>query len=408
MIPSPRISPSTFAQVFRRFKRQVELDEDSPGPFEDFQSGLARSMEHYKEWLYLEARRRLDVDAWTERLIGTGEILACVLSAIEIKEDDGHRNNIVQWEGRKGPESKSTLKLLAAKTEPRQRQKAEEALWKMYAEEADPRQCFVDLVEHFGARYDLISYLFFIRDWNQFMPLKSSRFPPVFELLGVPHSMVKQCNWPNYAGFLARIREVQRHLEGYNIPNGVRLVDAHSFCWMLNALDEPPDEAPSSVSILPMTPQAGAAPSRGAAGAATTQEELEENQRNQKRIGGLAQSIVLEAERQRLKKQGRNDLAQRVRDVSYDVSLGYDISSFTLEGEAKPIEVKAAARRGADCRFFLSENERVKAGALSNYHFALVFDVESSSPILREFTGSSLPVEALNPIQYEVRLSNRS
>ena len=57
-----RITPATFAGAFRLFQHQVETDEDSPGPFRDFQSGLACSMEHYKEWLYLEARRRLRVD----------------------------------------------------------------------------------------------------------------------------------------------------------------------------------------------------------------------------------------------------------------------------------------------------------------------------------------------------------
>lgn len=399
-----RISPSTFAQVFRRFQRQIELDEDSPGQFHDFQSGLAFSMEHYKEWLYFEARRRLNVEAWTEDWIGTGNILKCVINAIEINEDKEHRNNIVQWQARYGPDAISHRKIKEAKEDRRQWVKTERVFWGMYATEENAKKCFDRLVDLFGGRYDLISYLFFIRDWNLFMPVKSTFFPRVFELLGVPHPMRAQCNWENYSGVLSRLREVQRHLAGYNIPNGIRLVDAHSFCWMLDSLEVPEEGSSHLMSIRPMSPQAGAAPPHGTPIAATTIEELEEIQLNQKRISDLAQAIVVEAERQRLSSQGRDDLAQRVRDVSDEVSLGYDIASFTSGGDIKPIEVKAAAKRGNDLRFFLSENERIKASTLPNYHFVLVLNVESDKPVLREFIGNALPSESLHPIQYEVRL----
>lgn len=399
------ITPSTFAQAFQRFLRQVEYAEESPGPFHDFQSGLAHEMERYKEWLYFEARHRLNVQSWTKDWVGTGKILRCVIAGIEINEGRGRRNNIVEWQGKKGPESRSTLKLLAARDDRRQWLKAEHALWDMYADLADPEACFGRLVDLFGARYDLISYLFFMRDWNVFMPMKSSFFPEVFELLGVPHSMVKQCHWENYAGAMERLREVQRHLAAYNIPNGVRLVDAHTFCWMLVCLDVPPDADVPTLRIQTLIPVAGTAPVRGSAGGSgTTQAELEEMQRNQKRIGDLAQAIVLNAERQRLRKLGRKDLAQRVNDVSDDVSLGYDIASFTAEGSVKPVEVKAVARRADGFRFFLSENERLKAQKLPNYHFVLVSDIESKKPVLQEFAGSELPRDALFPTQYEVRL----
>lgn len=399
------ISPSIFAHVFRRFQRQVEHAEHSPGPFRDFQSGLAYSMEQYKEWLYLEARRRLHVASWKESWVGTGKIVSLVVKAIEINEDENHRNNIVAWQGRRGPTSKSTLKLLAARDDGRQWSKTEKILWDMYFEEDDPKKCFEDLVKLFGGRYDLISYLFFLRDWDEFVPLKSTFFPNAFELLGVPHSMRNKCNWENYMGVVARLREVQRHLQGYGIPGGVRLIDAHSFCWMLINLPEPPEEKRVLTAILSMTPTPGAPPQRDeSSGKGMTQQELDETKRNQKRIGDLAQAVVMAAERKRLKDHGLAALANRVKDVSDDVSLGYDIASFTSEGESKPIEVKAAAKRGNDLRFFLSENERIKADTLPNYHFVLVLDVESNKPGLREFVGNALPSESLHPIQYEVRL----
>lgn len=405
MSNSVRISPTTFAAVFRRFQQAVERDKKSPGPFRDFQSGLAYAEEHYKEWLYHEAGRRLNLEAWRKSWIGTGKILPLVVQAIEILEDKNHRNNIVEWQGKKGPSSRSHLKLLAARDDPRQWPEAETALWDMFVAKDDPKRCFERLVELFGGRYDLISYLFFIRDWNEFMPVKSTFFPNVFELLGVPLETARQCNWLNYLGVLARFREVQRHLERYEIPNGVRLVDAHSFCWMLGWRTSSSGDGIPVANFLSWTPDPGNAPGRGS-GSGITRNELEENQQNQKRIGDLAQAIVLAAERRRLEKAGHAELARRVKDVSDDCSLGYDISSFTNEGNPKPVEVKAAAKRGNDSRFFLSENERLKANALPDYHFVLVFDVEAKNPVLREFRGKDLPPDALHPIEYEVRLRN--
>lgn len=78
-------------------------------------------------------------------------------------------------------------------------------------------------------------------------------------------------------------------------------------------------------------------------------------------------------------------LAEQVRDVSDDVSLGYDIKSFTDDGQLKPIEVKAVAKWGTDLRFFLSENERRRSQALPNYTFALVTNLDSDTPTIFEF-----------------------
>ena len=397
------INPSTFAAAFRRFERAIKLHEDSPGPFESFQTGLAHDWEHYKEWLYFEAQRSLEVGTWKKMWIGTGEILKRVIASIEIHRNKYYRNNIVEWPGRFGPKSKSHQKLLEASASKNLRQPAEMALWEMYAESSsDPAVCFGRLVELFAAKYDLISYLFFIRDWTLFMPMKSTSFPKVFALLGVPHVMRSRCNWENYSGALARIREVQRHLTGYDIPGGVRLIDAHSFCWMLGSLPDPSEDEGRAV-IRPLRPIAGSAPIHGHGGSRLMLDQLDEKLENQKRIGDRAQEIVLAAERIRLAKHNKK-LAEQVVDVSDDVSIGYDIRSFTDDGHPKPIEVKAAATWGADLRFFLSENERQKSQELPHYTFALVTNMDSGTPTIYEFGGATLPLAALHPVNYEVRL----
>jgi hypothetical protein len=400
------ISPARFAFVFERFREAVVAHSPSDGPFSDFQTGLAGRWENYKDWLYLEARRRLNASSWKKNAIGKGEILRSVIKAIHIREDQDHRNNIVEWEskGRPNPEAISDHKLIVSQDSATSRAKTEAALYRMFVENADPEDCFTELVEACGARYDLISYLFFIRDWNQFLPLRPNAFETAFEMLGAPLAMVKKCSWSNYSAFLRRVRQVQGLLGQYEIPNGVRLIDAHSFCWMLASSHIKVSLRVRSVTIVAFTPRAGDPPSRKLVQRAFSQHDLDELLTRQRRIGNSAQLSVLRAEQDRLRDAGRADLAALVTDVSDNVSLGYDIASFTSAGDSKPIEVKAAGRRGDDLRFFLSENERAVSQTTDRYTFALVLDSEGSSPVIAEFMAQDLPSDAAHAVAYEVRL----
>jgi hypothetical protein len=171
---APRIPKTDFIAAYQKFLHAVATHPHSDGPFESFQSGLASSWEQYKEWLYYEARRRLDVQSWRRKWIGTGRILRHVIASIEIREDRNYRNNIVQWDGRRGEDSDSHRRLHLAKTQKAKRRNAGDAIHEMYREEKPPNDCFRELAELFGARYDLLSYLFFLRDWGQFMPVETT------------------------------------------------------------------------------------------------------------------------------------------------------------------------------------------------------------------------------------------
>lgn len=82
-----------------------------------------------------------------------------------------------------------------------------------------------------------------------------------------------------------------------------------------------------------------------------------------KQIGDLGELAVLAYEQARLRAIGRPDLAERVRHVATrDDTLGYDIASFTAEGEPLCIEVKTTAR-DVQGHFFLSAHEQAVASA---------------------------------------------
>ena len=396
---------STFARAFRRFCRAVAAAPDSPGPFISFQEGLPKDWESYKTGVYAIARERLGVKRWKQNSVGSGKIIEAVIRAIEIEDWDGNTNNLVEWrlKGRK-PGSESHRKLLDARKSKKAQQAADAALFRMYREEADPEACFAELTELFGARFDLISYLFFLRDWNTYMPVRPTRFSDAFALLEMPLALRGRCKWETYELFLKRLQAIKARLSEQDIPGGISLLDAHSFCWMLAGLPPAPEIEVTSIETRRFLPVPGSAPQRGSGLVVTTPEKLDDAQKNQRRIGKEAEAVVIDAERKRLHAAGRSDLAGQVRDVSEEIGLGYDIESFTTEGTPRRIEVKAAASRGDDLRFFLSENERLRSLSQNGYVFNLVTDLNTPTPTIFEFDGTELPAEALYPVNYEVRL----
>ena len=400
---------SRFLHHYDRFCWAMEHHKDSDGPFTDFESGLAHAEEGYKESLYYEARRRLAVEQWSESEVGTGAILERVIHAIEIKTDPTYLdlpNNLVQWDLRYGATGRSHSRLLAARNDGDATTTLERLLFQLYRGHLPPRDAFGRLIAALGRRYDLLAYLFFLKDKSEYMPISTTAFAHAFDLLGIPFTLSGRCSWENYQGYLNRLHRVRDCLDETGV-SGVRLLDAHSFCWMLAGLVEragvPVVE--SEPSMVRWVPRSAPFPEREGVPSTEAQPvDFDRIMRRRKKFGARAEGIVLRAERERLRAAGLEELASNVQVVSDRPSLGYDIASFTLDGKPKPIEVKGVARRGEVLRFFLSENERVRSRELPNYTFGLVEDVMAQAPIIREFSGLELPEDSMRPIDYEVRL----
>src|SRR5208283_1551900 len=94
---------------------------------------------------------------------------------------------------------------------------------------------------------------------------------------------------------------------------------------------------------------------------------------------------VFLAEQRELKRNGRADLASRVKAVCReDDSAGYDVLSFELDGQEKRIEVKSTIGKslapGGRFQFYLSAKEYEQAKKLENFYIYIVFDVKSERP----------------------------
>ena len=121
-------------------------------------------------------------------------------------------------------------------------------------------------------------------------------------------------------------------------------------------------------------------------------------------LGQKGELLVVEREKEVLIENGRPDLAERVRHVSLieGDGAGYDIGSFTLEGETKYIEVKTT-RGSAGTPFYISAKEvEFSKHYRDNYHLYRVYDYEDSRNSGRFYseTGEVEEMFELTPTQY--------
>ena len=246
--PTPSLSPEIFDYQLENFRRLVKEHPESEGPFTDFRSGLVARHEGYKDNIHEEAQKRLAIGSWREAEIGTGRLLDRVIEAIEIQGDEENRNNLVHWEPRRGEDSRAHRKLLEAREDRHAQRDLERILFDLYTREMPEAKAFEALAERIGRRYDVLAYLFFILDKQRFLPISTRAFERALELLEIPLALSQKASWANYQDYLARIRAVQEQLA--RVVPGTRLLDAHSFCWILaRQLEKPATRSEVSESI---------------------------------------------------------------------------------------------------------------------------------------------------------------
>ena len=101
-----------------------------------------------------------------------------------------------------------------------------------------------------------------------------------------------------------------------------------------------------------------------------------EREGNNRKLGLLGERFVLKLERKRLLRAGRPDLAKKVEHSSETLGdgLGFDLTSYTPEGQVVRIEVKTT-RLGPNAAFFMSSSEMSFADATEDvYRLARVYN----------------------------------
>lgn len=223
----------------RAFRDQLAVFKErilrnSKQPFVSFHEGLAADWESYKEPLRQRALVRLGVGLWNRTTIGSGHILQKLISAIEIPKEGVHEaNNLVNWPNEYGHRNRSHYVFLDAQTDPDLCRQIEDWAFEFYRGGLDYANAFEIIRGIAGSRYDLLAYLFFLRDSERFMPIGSQTFDRAFQVLGISVRTSWRCSWENYQEYIAALQDIRRALTDYAGLSDIRLVDAHSFCWLL-------------------------------------------------------------------------------------------------------------------------------------------------------------------------------
>jgi hypothetical protein len=128
---------------------------------------------------------------------------------------------------------------------------------------------------------------------------------------------------------------------------------------------------------------------------------------NDRKLGSAGELAVIAKEIQFLKNIGRSDLAQKVFYVSAveGDGAGYDIKSFSHDGQIRYIEVKTT-RGGISTPFFMSINE-IRFSELHAENYVLYrlfeFSIEEASGKLFKVEGNIQAAMQLEPINFRVR-----
>lgn len=183
---------------------------------------LLGSEEDYKHTAAINGREALQVNLWNENWIGTGEIENRAKRAI------GKAGNLVYVNQQ--TDFRNRLDRNHKKYDPN----AERVLYDIYCG-TNPEAAFAEAIDTFGAKYDTIAYLFFMKDYEKYLPISPGNFDRAFQSVGINFSTSFKCSWNNYCTFIGIIREIQGLMsEMLPLDTAPRLIDAHSFMWFIN------------------------------------------------------------------------------------------------------------------------------------------------------------------------------
>ncbi|MGX9179121.1 hypothetical protein [Mesorhizobium sp. BHbdii] len=229
------VDPHAFRDAFARFQRLMTAK--SGHPFMNFQEGLAAVWESYKPRLRDYALGLLRDGEWSEADIGSGAILTRIIEAIEIQDSRSNlTNNLVFWQNRYGHSNRDHRALLEGASNPKLRREIEGLLFGLFRGRTDEGATFDRLSELTGGKYPLLAYIYFLKDMDRFMPIQPTGFDRAFRALGIDFLTLRQCNWENYSTYNRTLTALRPLIEASTGLKNVRLVDAHSFCWIFSTL----------------------------------------------------------------------------------------------------------------------------------------------------------------------------
>ncbi len=210
------------------FTKYVKYNEEIRGVYADTFSftepgSWLYEQEHYKHEVYTKTVAVMDLISWQEHEIGSGKIAKSVQKAINCC---GNNNNLINRYNK--------MHFNNQYTDQTDYQTLDRIFFNLYRG-CDDKRAFNKLTGIFGRRYDIIAFLFFIKDPDTYMPISPDNFDRGFERLGIRFMTSHNCSWENYTGYLEIIKEIQVVLnDQLPLRSPASLLDAHSFVWIVS------------------------------------------------------------------------------------------------------------------------------------------------------------------------------
>ena len=228
MMAEVRLLPTQLEKAFQAFATYMaEVAEGEP--FRDFGHPAIERHENYKKSLFNDAQDVLDLASWLPGRIGGGEYRDRVLRTMKLSVRHGGRsipNNLLNWRN------------VGRFSERADVAEVEEALFDLYVRDVGEATCFARF-EVLDLPYQLIAYLFFLKDRHRYLPITQRRFDGAFEVLcDHPFRTSHERSHANYSTFLSLVQEAQAWLQE-RLGAEVDLLDAHSFLYTYGALVDP-------------------------------------------------------------------------------------------------------------------------------------------------------------------------
>lgn len=210
------LSKESFEKLYNTFIQFIK--ENSNEKFKNLTSSKYQNLhESYKEKVYKEANRNLNIPSWKEDDIGTGKIYNHVVSAIKTSETSS--NNLIDWRKKDNFSKRKPTKRL------------EQTIYNLFTSNHDEARIFEQLIKE-RLSYQIIAYFFFIKDKDRFLPISQQRFDSIFEFINLDFKTSHNASWENYSIFCDIVKQTQQYL--LETDKAVSLLDAHSFLWTIS------------------------------------------------------------------------------------------------------------------------------------------------------------------------------
>ena len=207
--------------VIDLFLEFVSQQPEQQGMKPSFTNGYLWKSEGYKLSTFVHGTDKLLPQRWNQKAIASGAVAEMAIKAMGIQA-----NNFVDRFQKTSFMNKLTEKP----------QEGGEILFRFYRNIIDDRSSLEEFAGFFGRRYDIISYLFYLKDPDHNLPCKPNLFRGAFQSLGIRTECFASCTYDNYMAFNAALRELADLYSRY--AEHISVLAAHSFAWIISQYPE--------------------------------------------------------------------------------------------------------------------------------------------------------------------------